>query len=126
MSNVLRSIGTAFVVSLVAAGLYAGYNNSRHIEHQTIFVESKERLLRISSDKDGNSSSSYRNFVYASDETYVVEDSIFNGHFRAGTVYAQIKEKATCQVTLSGYRIGFLSLYQNIIAATCVRSAVPE
>ncbi len=126
MKNAPKLIGAMLVVPLLGGMLYAGYTNSRHIEHKSIFVESKERLLRISSDKDGNSSSTYQNFVYASDETYVVADSVFNGHFRAGTVYAQIREKANCQVTLSGYRIGFLSLYQNIIAAACERSEVPR
>lgn len=109
----------ALSIPLFGALIYATYANASHIEHKTIYVESKERLLRISTDKDGGTSSSYQNFVYASDETYVVQDSLWNGHFRAGTVYAKVREHSTCAVTLSGYRVGFLSLYQNIIAIQC-------
>lgn len=107
-------------IPLLGAGIYASYLNSSHIEEKRIFVESKERLLRISTDKDGSTTSSYQNFVYASDETYVVQDSLWNGHFRAGTVYAQVRERAHCDVTVVGYRIGFFSLYQNIIAVQCI------
>lgn len=113
-----KAIGGAVGAALVAALAFGSYLNATHIEHKRIFVENKERLLHVSSDKNG-STSSYQNFVYASDETYVVEDSLWNGHFRAGTVYAQVHDHAFCDVTLAGQRIGFLSLYQNIIAVSC-------
>lgn len=112
-------IGFLLFMSLVPASIAI----QRHLEETTIHVVSKERLLEVSSN-DGKSSSSYKNFVYTDDEAYVVDDSFWNWHFRAGTVYAKIPNgPSTCKVTLSGFRSGFFSMYQNIIAAECARAA---
>jgi hypothetical protein len=119
MSFGLKVTAGLLFIPLLGAGIYASYLNGSHVEQKRIYVGSKERLLRLSTDKDGNTTSSYQNFVYATDETYVVQDSLWNGHFRAGTVYAQVRERAQCDVTVVGYRIGFFSLYQNIIAVQC-------
>jgi hypothetical protein len=107
-------------LAIVFLGLAGGvsYAVQTHTEVRTIHVVSKERLLQVDTDKDG-SSSSYKNFVYTDNEAYVVQDSLWNGHFTAGTVYAQIHANSNCLVTLAGYRFGFLSMYQNIIAAKC-------
>lgn len=110
-------LATAVAAAFIASSLIS-YNIATHIEQKTIVVDGKERLLKVDS-SDGKTSSSYKNFVYAGGEAYVVEDSFWNWHFRAGTVYASLREGATCQVTLAGYRFGFLSMYQNIIAANC-------
>ena len=109
----------AAVIAFAILGTGASCAVATHLEETEIEVVSKERLLQLSSSSDGGTSSSLRNFVYTADESYVVEDSLWNGHFRAGTVYARIREGQRCKVTLSGYRFGFFSMYQNIIAADC-------
>lgn len=109
-------IGLA-VLGAAASGI-ASYLIQTHIEHAEIAVVSKERLVSVTG-SDGNTSSSWKNFVYTEAESYIVKDSFWNWHFRAGTIYAQIKEGSVCRVTLSGYRLGFLSMYQNIIGADC-------
>lgn len=106
-------------VVFVAIGMGASFAIQRTIEHKTIEVQSKERLMSISTTDEGKSKTSYQNFVYSDDETYVVQDSFWNWHFRAATVYAKIPDKGICEVTLSGVRWGFLSMYQNIIVANC-------
>lgn len=118
-SGTFALIQFGFVAALIAGGLFASYKITTHTEEATITVESKERLLQVSTSENGSSTSSYKNFVYSEDETYVVQDALWLGHFTAGTIYARIKEGVTCRVTLSGYRFGFLSMYQNIIAADC-------
>ena len=107
-----------FAIFLIFVGS-AGYIVQSHIEYKDIHVASKERLLKVETDSDGKSTTSYKNFVYSTDETYIVEDSFWNWHFTAGTVYARIQPNQTCRVKLAGYRIGFFSMYQNIIAAEC-------
>ncbi|MFA7408270.1 MAG: hypothetical protein WCY93_10700 [Anaerolineaceae bacterium] len=74
----------------------------------------------MSTDSDGNTSSKWTNYVYSDQETYVVADSLWNWHFRAMTVWAQIPDgEATCVVKLAGIRNGFFSMFQNIIEADC-------
>ena len=85
------------------------------LEETTLNVVSKERLSNYS-----NGETTFENFVYTEDETYVIADSFWNWHFRARTVWAEIPEDGgTCVVTLSGVRWGFFSMHQNIISAEC-------
>ncbi len=114
----MRTAAAIAVIALFGAAGFASYKIATHIEHKTIAVQSKERLMQVSTN-DGKTTTTYRNFVYANDEAYTVEDSLWNGHFTSATIYAKIREGSTCSVTLSGYRVGFLSMFQNIIAAEC-------
>lgn len=107
------------VVGILGLFVLGSYLIQTNIEHRVIKVASKERLMSISTNTDGGTSSKWTNFVYSDDETYVVKDSLWNWHFRSRTVYAQIEVGATCRVILSGYRWGFLSMHQNIISADC-------
>jgi hypothetical protein len=108
------AIGFGFFPAL---GL-SSYLISQNIEQIAINVVSKERIMKVST-SNGTTSTNIKNFIYTDSETFVVEDSFWNWHFRAGTVYAKIREGATCNVTVVGYRWGFLSMYQNIIEADC-------
>tara|TARA_R110000782_G_scaffold184799_1_gene275127 strand:- start:1971 stop:2318 length:348 start_codon:yes stop_codon:yes gene_type:complete len=109
----------AIGVVLIGSGALLSYNINTKTEVTTLEVVNKERLLQVSS-SDGNSSSSYKNFVYTQDESYIVKDSFWNMHFRSGTVYAKIPDNGgSCDVTLVGMRVGFFSMYQNIIKAEC-------
>jgi hypothetical protein len=114
MSSRSSAVMVCIAAALVAALAVLSFQASTTLEEKTISVVSKERITKISKD-----SSTIESYVYSPDETYVVEDSFWNGHFTAMTVYATLKEGAECRVTLSGWRVGFLSMFQNIIKAEC-------
>lgn len=114
----MKAAAAITIALLFGAVGFASYTIATHLERKTITVQSKERLMQVST-TDGKTTTTYRNFVYASDETYAVQDSLWNGHFMSATVYAKMREGATCDVLLSGYRVGFLSMFQNIIEAEC-------
>ena len=116
--NFLTYAAAAFLIGVVPASLAGGYFISQNVEHIQIKVVSKERLMKVSS-SEGNTKTSFENFVYTDTETFKVEDNLWHWHFRSGTVYAKIRVGATCNVTAVGYRWGFLSMYQNIIEARC-------
>lgn len=114
---------TSTMATLIVAGAVSGFIGlcsipsiliQRHTQEVTLQVDRTERLYaRMANGR-------YKNFVYAEDEIYEVRDSLWNGHFRSQTVFASIPEEGgTCKVTLSGYRAGFLSMTENIIAAEC-------
>lgn len=116
-SNALIGLG---LFALLLAGMGTGsYLIASHTEEAMIDVVSKERLMEVSSHKDTGTRTTYRNFVYTRGEAYVVEDSLWNGHFSSATVYAKIQPNQRCAVVLSGYRLGFFSMFQNIIEAGC-------
>jgi hypothetical protein len=114
----MKTATAAFGFVLIGAMAVGSYLIQTHIEHAEINVVSKERLLKVTTN-DGNTSSEYQNFVYSDADTYTVRDSLWNGHFTSATVYARIREGSRCRVTLAGYRLGFLSMFQNIIEAEC-------
>lgn len=116
-SNSMFWIG-GFVILLFVIITFINYSIQTHTETTTLTFVDKERLLVVSSGENGTSSK-YENVAYTDDEVYSVQDSFWNWHFRARTVYAQIELGVPCQVTLSGYRMGYLSMQQNIIAVSC-------
>ena len=107
------------VYTLAALGMAGAFLamavNQKYITQETIFVVSKERLPVFSKD----SQNTFMSYVYSDKETYVVQDSLLNGHFTSSTVYAKVRENSECDATLSGHRIGFLSWYKNIIQIDC-------
>lgn len=114
----LYVVGALTAVALIGSvGLSVA--SSLHIEKATINVVSKERLQKITSDSDGKITSRQEYWVYSDEDTYRVADSFIQWRFYSGQVYAEVKEGATCDVTLQGYRIGFLSMMQNIIEVDC-------
>jgi hypothetical protein len=119
MKEMGNSVLIAVGLSLFTISATFSVVNALHINEGRIQVVSKERLLKIQSDGDGNTYSRQEYWVTASDDLYRVQDSFLQWHFHSGRVYASIVEGAKCNVTLQGYRIGFLSMFQNIIAADC-------
>lgn len=112
------AVGALVAIAFVAAATL-GVSSALHIEKTTINVVSKERLQKIISDSDGKITSMQEYWVYSDEDTYRVADSFIQWHFYSGQVYAEVKEGAICDVTLQGYRIGLLSMMQNIIEVEC-------
>lgn len=113
-------LGTGFVLAVVGGLAAFSYHVQTNLEAVTLEITGKERITSVSG-SDGSTSTTIKNYVYTDDEVYVVKDSFWNWHFRALTVWAKLPDgPATCDVTLSGYRWGYLSMSRNIIAADCV------
>lgn len=116
MSKAVPILG--IMVAIIGAVAFS-WNINTTVENTTLTVVNKERLMSVSG-TDGSSNTNYQNFVYTADESYIVEDSYWNWHFRSGTVYAKVPEDGgECDVKLVGIRMGFFSMYQNIIEIDC-------
>lgn len=74
---------------------------------QTCTVTDKESVRQ----KDSNQ---YR--VYTSCGTFVVEDSIAIFRFDSADVYGSLKVNTDYKIKHGGYRVGFLSMFPNIIS----------
>lgn len=100
--------GLAFAAIIV--GLIVWYpialTNSRH--EVTITVEDKER-------GSGKGENKTATLVFAEDKTYEVADSIWATHWSSGDTYRKLKRGETYTCTVQGWRIPFLSAYENII-----------
>ena len=73
------------------------------------------RLERITEHQSG------KYLAFAGDETFEITDSWLFGRFDASDLYGTMSEGGRYQVKVAGWRIGFLSMYRNILEATEVR-----
>lgn len=114
-SYIINSIlGVLLIAIAIFFSLAASFNDTEY----TVTVTDKERVVKISSD-ESNSSSKYLVFTEdAQGETIVFEntDNIFRGKFNSSTFQGRLKIGNTYRITVVGYRVPFLSMYQNIIA----------
>ena len=76
----------------------------------TTKVTDKERITMSS----GNSISSVY-LIYTDAGVFSLEDDLLYLNFNSSDWYGQIKKDSTYTFTTTGYRIGFLSKYPNIV-----------
>lgn len=86
--------------------------------NDTDYIVTVTKTERIVESNDGSVDSKY--LIYCEDDNDVVvvfenTDSFIRGKFNSSDIYAQIKEGHRYKITVVGFRIRFLSAYQNII-----------
>lgn len=52
--------------------------------------------------------------VQCDNEVYQITDLLFKGKFNSSDIYANLKVGNTYEITTTGYRFEFLSMYKNI------------
>jgi len=97
----------ALVIGLSIAYTVSAYGNKQTV---TVKVTDKERIVTMS---DGSSDSYY--LIYTNEGTYQLDDNLVYGNFRSSDWYGKIKRDSTYTFDLIGYRIGFISSYQEIV-----------
>ena len=85
-----------------------GYGNKQTV---TVKITGKERIT----ESDGNKGIHSYYLIYSDSGTYKLEDELFYGNFNSSDWYGKIQEGNTYKFDLIGYRIGWLSSYQNIV-----------
>ena len=108
-------IVSSIIVIAIVIGLIVDIVGSFNDHTYAITVTDKERIIEQNGD---DIDSKY--LIYGTDkkgQDYVFEntDSLFRGKFNSSDVYGSIKKDKTYEVTVVGYRVQFLSWYENII-----------
>ena len=98
-----------FIILVVGIGLTAAYQYGTVDEVQITVIE-KERIVKT----DGEDVTSYY-LVFCEDETFKNEDALFHGKFRSSDLQGKLKVGESYKVKVFGWRIGFLSMYRNIV-----------
>ncbi len=114
-----KNTRTFFVVIMIAIMLVLligqeaifNFNDTEY----TITITDKERIYT----EDGNSSSS-KYLIFGDDQngnSLVFEntDCFIRGKWNSSNIQGQLKNNNTYKITVIGYRVPFLSWYQNII-----------
>lgn len=99
---------------LVCFTLFFSFNDKEYI----ITVTDKERVVTVDND-DGDVSSKYLIFGdNEAGETLVFQnvDDWLRGKYNSSTIQGSLKEGHTYKIIVVGYRVPFLSMYENIIS----------
>lgn len=65
---------------------------------------------------------SSRYLIFSETEVFENTDSLFHLKFLSSDVYRDINIGDVCDFQVYGWRVGFLSMYRNIISADCTSS----
>lgn len=106
-------VGFGLLVALIGGCNYAVYNSTK--ETVTAKVIDKERI--VERDAEGNASSKY--LIFTNVETFENTDSLWAGKWNSSDVYGRIQEGQICEFTVVGFRVGWMSMYRNIIELDC-------
>lgn len=101
-------------IILILSGLIVPSLTGFHHENKTIHVNSKGIFAK-------GKSSKY--LLYCDDTTYEISDSYLYHRWDSSDWYGRVKEGSTYNVTVQGYRVPFLSWYQNVVK---MEEVVPE
>lgn len=105
------TVSIVMIIFAVGYGVWFGFMTAFNDHEATITVTDKERV--------NDSSSSYY-LVFGEDEAgnvlvYKNTDEFLRGKWDSSTMQAQLEVGETYDVVLVGYRIPFLSMYENIL-----------
>lgn len=109
--KVIKFFTVLFVIVAIIFGFVyiAAVKNSE--KTTVVLIEDKESVTV--SDGDGGSKNEYR--IYTNKGVYVVSDTIVYWNFRAADRYAQLKVGKTYKCKQAYWRIGFFSMFPNLI-----------
>lgn len=116
-SNLGTIIITVAVIALVVLSeMVFSFNDTEY----TVTITDKERITESSKDSDGNYKTKSKYLVFADDENgeplvFENTDCFIRFKFNSSNIQGQLKEGHTYKITVIGYRVPFLSWYQNII-----------
>lgn len=102
----LAPVVVLFIIGIIGFSIYS----YTHVETYTSKITGKERVVV----NNGESIDSYY-LIYTDEITFKLEDDLFRGNFNSSDIYGRIKIDSTYTITTSGFRIGVLSSYPNII-----------
>jgi len=96
----------AAIFGLIIGLSVMSYNN---VSTETVIVDSKERITTGSGE---DTSSKY--VVFTDKGTFEITDSLLMFRFNSSDIYGSVKADTCYDLVLRGFRIPFLSIYQNI------------
>ena len=113
----MRAVFGIVIFILVSVLIIGGISMGEFNDHEyTITITDKERIV-----EGGGKSTSSKYLIFGKDENGEVlvlenSDSVLRRKFNSSTIQGSLEEGKTYDVVVVGYRIPFLSSYENIIS----------
>lgn len=107
-------------LGLIASVVYGVAYFSSQTELTNCVVSSKDRSVSVTSDGEGNVTSSTSHRVYTSCGVFEVNDNLLLLKFNSADTYGFLEDGKSYNLKVVGWRNGFLSLFPNILEATAI------
>lgn len=115
----MKGIIAIVIIAVLVIGIdikMFNFNDKEYI----VTVTDKDRITESKKDSDGNKETTSKYIVYGdgeNGESLVFEntDCFIRFKFNSSNIQGQLKEGHTYKLTVIGYRVPFLSWYENII-----------
>lgn len=99
---ILYGLVILLVVGTIGFVTFIDYTNE-----QTVVCKVSEKWVKRKSNDD-------LYLVSCGEEVYKIDDLFFKGKFNSSNLYADIEVGKTYEIEVTGHRIPFFSMYQNI------------
>lgn len=104
---ILGILGIVAIIGIIVGIVYICFQFNYGNE-QTVTCTIEEKWIK----RNGNDSEKY--LISCGNEVYQITDLFFKGKFDSSNIYANLKIGKKYKLTVTGYRFGFFSSYQNI------------
>lgn len=113
MKNNLSIIAICtLIVAFVFGGCYIEYGNK---QVHAVTVKKTEQVTKVTGNGEDISVRSYY-LVFTDKGVFRIEDQLFFGKFNSSDLYGELELGKTYQITTTGFRNGFFSMYPNIVS----------
>lgn len=107
-SVIVELLAIVIIIGIIAVIAYFGFQFEYGNEREVICTVD-EKWIKRASDENKD-----LYLVSCGDEVYKISDLFFKGKFDSSNIYANLKVNKKYKLTVSGYRFGYFSSYQNI------------
>lgn len=111
----MERLFTTFFVLLLLAGLTA--SPIIHFSTQEAVSFSVKRAERVTAGYGANAESKY--LIFTDTETFENTDSLWALKYNSSDIYGDISEGDSCEATVVGFRVPFMSMYRNVLEISC-------
>lgn len=114
-SIIIELLAVVIFIGIIVAIAYFGFQLEYGNEREVICTVNEKWIKRASGDDEE------LYLVSCGNEVYKISDLFFKGKFDSSNIYANLKVNKKYKLTVTGYRFGYFSSYQNINEAVEVK-----
>lgn len=103
---ILGVLGVVVIIGITVLIVFINFNWIYGNEQKVTCIVN-DKWIKRSNEKDIY-------LVSCDDEVYKITDLFFKGKFNSSNIYTKLKKGKKYKLTVTGYRFGYFSSYQNI------------
>ncbi len=108
-SIIIELLAVVIFIGIIVAISFLGFQIEYGNEREVICTVNEKWIKRASGEDKKD-----MYLVSCGDEVYKITDLFFKGKFDSSNIYANLKVDKKYKLTVTGYRFGYFSSYQNI------------